>query len=394
MQRRHFMKALSAACLSLVFSLRPADVFAVSSERKAESSSPVPGKAKVLRVFRPDACTWNFIEGDYTESIDYEAVKDILAAGLTELTGESNPTRAWRALIPWRDGDRIVIKPNLGNIHVGYSEVIMTSPQVISAIIESLLAAGFPARAITVFDLTAHESDSMKKVLASLGVQTLFMPSKKTLLEKIMAKLHLGAESLDSTALIRMRKEVTDQDGENVQCFMPRVLTEADHLINVPVLKGHQFLLQSSVLKNHFGVVRFSNRNSYPVVLHGEDIESHLVDINANVHVRGKTRLCVVDGLLGAACFTRGDNDRRPTPWRTAPLNSVPGSLFFSTDPVALESVTGDLIATELIENGFEPFTHQYLHVAEKFGLGVHEHRDQTGGYSRIDYQEVELEIA
>ncbi|ORJ63393.1 DUF362 domain-containing protein [Geothermobacter hydrogeniphilus] len=386
MKRRLFLRSLLTTCLALAMPWRWSARAGLT--RRDEVVKPgARAVSRVLRVHDPAACRWDFGPGDYTTGIDSAAVRRMLAAGLTALTGAADAASAWRALIPQRQGDRIVIKPNLGNIHVGYGEVIMTSPQLLAALVASLLEAGFPAESITVFDLTAPESDVMRQWLGPFGVRTVFMKRSSNLFDKLTARVFPGPAAADRGAPVVMRNPVRDKHGAEVECFMPEILTEADHLINVPVLKGHQYLLQSSALKNHFGTVRFSNRNAYPVVLHGEYLESHIVDLNDNPHIRDKTRLCVVDALLGAACFTLGDNDRRPSPWTSPGLDRVPGSLFFSRDPVALESVIGDLVAAEQRANGFEPLSHRYLHEAAQRGLGVHEHRDGTGGYENIDFR-------
>jgi hypothetical protein len=149
------------------------------------------------------------------------------------------------------------------------------------------------------------------------------------------------------------------------------------------------FILQSNALKNHFGTVRFGNGHQYPVILHGEHLESHIADINANYHVRDKTRVCIADALFGAGCFTRGDNGRTPGPWKTLGTGKTPNSLFFSTDPVALESVVGDFITQEQTAVGFAPFPHDYLHYAAEMGLGVHDHSRKGTEYVGIRYDEI-----
>jgi hypothetical protein len=145
-------------------------------------------------------------------------------------------------------------------------------------------------------------------------------------------------------------------------------------------------------LKNHFGTVRFSNLNDYPVVLHGTDIDWHIADINANTHIRDKSRLIIVDAILGAACFIRGDHGRTPSKWRTLAEGHTPKSLFFSKDPVAVESVLADLIIKEQQTMGYVPHSHLYLHVAAQLGLGIHEHADDdSGSYTNIEFTKVSL---
>lgn len=348
-------------------------------------------RPRVIQVHHADVCSWTYGDGDYIEGIDFKAVKKMMETGVVAFAGTATPAEAWKRIIrPYRRGEKIAIKPNLNNTRIGYREAIMTSPHVVQALLESLLESGFPAEDIIVYDLTAYDDQVATQSLRNLGVATLFPNRKRNILEhkihRVARKLHFGLDAPDMQAPIRMQKNVRDKDGNDVQCFIPKVLSHAQHLINVPVFKAHQFVLQSSALKNHFGTVRFSNLNSFPVVLHGQDIEWHIADINANPHIRDKTRLTIVDAILGAGCFFRGDLGRKPTRWRSLATGDTPASLFFSRDPVAVESVLADIVITEQRANGFEPYSHEYLHLSSALGLGVHDHHDDSGHYRNLDF--------
>jgi uncharacterized protein (DUF362 family) len=362
------------------------------------SSSSPSGKGevfvrpRVVQIHNAAVCDWNYVTGNYVESIDFGTVKKMMSAGLTAFSGADSPAAAWKKIIrPYRRGDKIVIKPNLNNTRIGYSQAIMTSPQVIQALVESLLEAGYPAGDIIIYDLTAYKGQAVTNRLAGLGVETVFLKENRSVLDKVATKLHLGPAAPDTDAPIQMHMPVRDGDGNDVRCYMPKVLTGAQHLINVPVFKAHQFVLQSNALKNHFGTVRFSNNNSHPVALHGAHIDWHIADINTNPHIRNKTRLVIVDALLGAGCFFRGSYGRIPSRWKTWPQGDTPNSLFFSAEPVAIESVIADLISREQMAMGYEPHSHRYLHIAAEAGLGVHEHRDEHGEYHKIGLQYISI---
>jgi len=389
MTRRTLLKYMTLALMAIGLPLRfVGRKKAVASESPESASAPAIDRPRVLRVHNARASNWDYSTGDYTESIDYEVVKGMLAKGLVAFTGAASVSEAWKMIIrPYRPGDRIVIKPNLGNIHIGYTKVIMTSPQLIAAIAGSLIDAGFPVGDITVYDLTAHDDlGIIERWMKPLGVNLVFMEKGKGILQKISRKLNWGKEASDTDAPIRMHRPVVDEDGNPVVCYIPKVVSGAQHLINVPVFKAHQFILQSGALKNHFGTVRFSNGNVYPVVLHGEHIASHIADINADAHIQGKTRLCVADALFGAGCFSRRGYDRRPTPWKILEKGQTPCSLFFSRDPVALESVLGDYIAREQQARGVEPFSDEYLKRAAELGVGVYEKGAAERSSSQINF--------
>lgn len=387
-ERRSFIKALSL--LAVAGFLNPKHLLGYTGDSALESVSKREALPTVLRVFNKKATFWDYTSAPYVDFIDYNELKKMLSAALIEYTGTNGTSEAWRRILPgYITGKKIAIKPNLNNTGIGYSKAIMTSPQLISAVIEGLIEADFSVQDIIVYDLTARINKELAQWLNGFKVKTVFRPKYDGLLEKLYSRLHLAPQDQDTNAPIRMRSTITDDLGDMVTCYIPNVLTHADYLINLPVFKAHQFVLQSGALKNHFGTVRFSNHNAYPVVLHGGAIEKNIVDINSNEHITRKTSIIIADCLYGAPCFTRGAHGRVPTRWRTLSTGPSPSSLFISSDPVALESVLADYIIREQEAAGYSPYSHQYLHDAMELGLGVHEHRGQNGRYEAIDFQEV-----
>ena len=107
-----------------------------------------------------------------------------------------------------------------------------------------------------------------------------------------------------------------------------------------------------------------------------------LVDLYRNPHIGAKAVVTVGDGLYGSS--TQG---LPPTPWRTFG-NRAPNSLFFATDPVAVDSVMCDFLAAEF---GVLPDADNYLPLASQVGLGVYERGNPWGsGYSQINYSRIE----
>lgn len=388
--RRSLIKIFSFIIATYFF--RPQNIFGKEPKISLADKPKVQTLPKVIRIFNKKATAWDYTTHPYINYINNDVVKDMLSKGLATLTETKNIKDAWKTIIsPYKEGEKIVIKPNFNNTGIGYSKAIMTSPQVISAIIESLISSGFPAKDIIVYDLTAKENNEIMPWLRKYPITVVFRREYKRLWDKIAVRLYLGPQDSDTNAMIKMRSAIKDDSGQFVNCYIPRVLTEAQHLINVPVFKAHQFVLQSSALKNHFGTVRFSNFNSYPVVLHGENIEKNIVDIYRNDHIRLKTRITIVDGLFGAGNFSKEGYGRVPIPWKTLSTGSTPNSFFFSFDPIALESVLADYIIQEQEANGYKPYSHQYLHNAMDIGMGIHEHRGANGKYKQIEYKEIIL---
>lgn len=388
MNRRSFLKLLSM--LTLIGIVKPKGLFGEEFPLSMEYAGSSSKNAMVVRVFNNNACTWDYLSAPYIDYIDYAVVKEMLSRGLMELTGKEDVREAWQQIIkPYRAGDKIVIKPNLNNTKIGYAKAIMTSPQVVTAVVETLIESGFRAGDIIVYDLTARENPEIMAWLKRQPIGVVLGHDISGLIDKAMARLYLSPHDADRNARIDTRSDVRSKDGTQVTCYIPKVVTQASHIINVPVFKAHQFVLQSSSLKNHFGTVRFSNFNSYPIVLHGKGIERNIVDINRQTHIRNKTRIIIADGIVGAPLFYREGYGRVPSPWKTLQTGPTPNSIFLSRDPIALESVVADYIIYEQEKRGFTPYSHDYLHDAMAMGLGIHEHRDGDGRYKLIEYREL-----
>lgn len=387
LKRREFVKILSLMTAVWLFCAR--NVQAKRDINITKTNPNIGDYAKVVRIFDGNATDWDYKSPPYIDYVNYNVVKEMLKKGLMDLTSTKDTNNAWKKIIsPYKMGDKIGIKPNFNNTKIGYSQAIMTSPQLLTAIVETLIESGFPAGDITIYDLTAQETGEINTWLNRHPINTVYRKDYDNILDKIVARLHLRQQDSNTNAIIKMRSSIKNDKGKKVNCYIPNVLSNIQHLINVPVLKAHQFVLQSNALKNHFGTVRFGNYNLYPVILHGQDIEKNIVDIYLNNHIRSKTRINIVDGLFGAAYFDRKGYGRGPTQWKTLSTGQTPNSLFFSFDPVAIESVIADYIINEQEKSKLIPYSHKYLHDAMEMGLGIHEHRESGNGYSRINYIE------
>jgi hypothetical protein len=105
-----------------------------------------------------------------------------------------------------------------------------------------------------------------------------------------------------------------------------------------------------------------------------------------NSHIRNKTVLVVGDGIFGAL----GGQDAPPATWSTF-SDKPPKSMFFSTDPVAIDSVMADFLIYEL-GSGIPATATSYLPLAAAKGLGVYEHSSNPhnpSSYTKITLRKV-----
>lgn len=200
---------------------------------------------------------------------------------------------------------------------------------------------------------------------------------------------------------------------------MPTCVTEAEYLINFADLKGHSMNGITLTAKNHFGSFINSSRNAAPVAaglhrfVNADRMGQYtvLVDLMGHYLLGEKTILYMLDGIIvspseGSTTSVNAEN----TKWQSSPFNGgYTASLFFSQDPVAIDSVGADFLGNEptlqrynsVIRNN--PYVENYLHEAGLVSnapshtvyyngngrkinnLGVHEHWNNSNErlYSR-----------
>jgi uncharacterized protein (DUF362 family) len=195
-------------------------------------------------------------------------------------------------------------------------------------------------------------------------------------------------DSNDPNAIVHF----SDPVGNSITERLCDPLVNATYLINMPIMKGHPTAGVTLGFKNHFG------SSIHPSYMHtwvdtayvGINQYNILIDLNSNPHILNKTRLILGDGIYAS----KRRHDSPPERW-TSFNNKAPCSLFFATDPVAIDCVMHDLLKAERGPDQPDA-SNAYLKLAEKAGLGVYECGDpwQTpvgSGYSKIYYQKIEL---
>jgi hypothetical protein len=342
--RRNFLIASSLGALGLFSAYK----FLWNGGNKTARIKPNPPDIpdKLVRIYNSRATNWDYSAERYLDFVDQHIVDAMIDHGVCDLASAGDPKDAWAEIMStYEPGDRIAIKPNFNNVHHGYKELI-TSPQVIGAVIRGLvLHLGVPEKDIYVYDLCKVIPHDLVRARIPHRVNYVGRQAIRSLKDKIRLRLRRGLEATDKSAPIKMTERIVDRNGKEITCYMPRVVTQSHHLINIALLTNHIYLLASGPLKNHFGTVRFSNLESYPVCLHGPVLKSAILDINRNPHIRDKTRLIIVDALFGV--YGRGEFSgiRR---WKTFPCeNGTPNSVFLSRDPFAAEATVSEYVRKE-----------------------------------------------
>jgi len=312
---------------------------------------------RVVRVSSPDATSWNGSASYYYDYVDTGVVKSMFNQGIQRLTDAASPTEAWQEIMgTYVSGQKVVIKVNLNNSKGSDEEdnEIDAIAPVVDEVLDGLTqAVGVPIGDILVYD-TSKE----------IPIPRLVNRSRYSATSVFSSTFNVW----DDSAPVEFR----DDPEPCGYCYydISKDLTDADHLINIPLLKRHDCGV-TGALKNHYGSV--SHRSH----LHANmENNSYIGDVNNNTHIKDKTRLIVTDALFGNWATNCCEPPRL---WQTFD-NDSPNSLFFSLDPVAIDSVMLDYIRDERTARGLAQDPHDFLQVAMDWhGLGVHEHKPYSG---------------
>ena len=353
--------------------------------RKAHFNAP-PNPGKAVHIRNAAATSWTG-ETDYWNYVDQATVDSMVEQGLKALTGEATAVDAWRQLIPeYRAGQKVAIKVNFNNTKYCDSTAI-----VIDAIIEPInaVAKGLVAMGVAPSDICVY--DAVRAV-----------PNR------FVAGADYAFTFYDGWSGVPCQNEAgfTDVPQNRIQFYPPvpismpeeyvtNALMNATYLINMPIMKGAHSLAGVTLgFKNHFGTISTCSalHDYVNVVYKPEKYRTDynpLVDLLGSPLIGGKTVLAMGDGIFAARQFSMP-----PVPWTTFG-NEVPNSLFFATDPVAVDCIMHDLLALEP-ETRVVDGSNNYLRLAAEAGLGVFEEGDPwavpySNGYSSIKYTRIDV---
>lgn len=374
-----------------------------------------PGR--VAWTHDPKAVSWNG-NGYWwkPEHFNEQAVLQMMKNGIASLAGTATAEDGWEALFKahnelhsrqggYRQGQKIAVKANINGAaefdddYSGRSHHSYTNPIVLKTLLTSLVQdGGVKPSDIIVFDVTRIFPDYMQQLCQTGITKGVHFVSR------------INGEP-DMNAPI-----IWTAHDSNVTNYLPTCVTGADYLINLATLKGHDYGI-TLCAKNHFGsfINDYRLRAPQQAQLHGNVSRqkmgnySVLTDLMGNCQLGGKTMLYMFDALICPSGNTVNITAENSI-WQMPPFNgSFTASLFFSQDPVAIDSVGADFLMNEptVVENNSalknNPDVENYLHEAALVAntpsgtvyydgngqiiknLGVHDHwnNPQEKKYSR-----------
>ena len=309
MRHRPLIRNLAASLLSCFLG-------ACVQAEGTNSTFLVAAKSHVVLVRDPSAMN--------SFTADAPKVHAMVVAGMNTLTGEKDEAAAWGHFVNSNDVVGIKINTQAGPLQ-------STRRAVVEAIAHGLRAAGVSAASIYVFDrdpiqmraagyLKTGTTNQKQEVSIIDGTG---WDSMAYFQDNLAGKLIWG-DLLFGKAV--------DQDLSK-RSHLPKLVTETiTKLINVPVLQNHEVCGLAGCLYNlSLGMVD-NTRRFETVGQHGDPMIAEICNMPA---LRGKLVLNVMDGLIAGYAGGLGFKPRYS--WNY-------GALYFSTDPVAIDSLCIDLL--------------------------------------------------
>lgn len=363
-----------------------------------------PGR--VVWVWNPNATEKNLSSYWWKkENNNQQVIDQMVSLGLQQYSGTTNDTAAWNTLftyfnrvhgqgnISYQPGEKIAIKINLNNALNTYGDPYKkenndrdASPYVVKTLLRQLVnVVGVSQEDITVFDAS--------RPMPNWFYNRVYY---ETYPADILVTEFPNVHYVDSTGGATGREKVVPSSVkmyfvDGTERTLPTCVAEAKYIINMPLLKRHP--VNNGVTlsgKNFFGsfIEPVADIHPYFEGSYVMGVPAPQVDLLAYKDLGEKTILYLGDGMFG----TKVDH-KTIAKFLMYPFNNDwTNSLFFSQDPVAIDSVMYDFLLTE----GTNPCegSQNYLHQAavpppnvydpERDGtylstsLGVHEHWNRT----------------
>ena len=321
MDRRSFVQLL--ATTPLISNLpasehQPKYRLVTPHQPNAVSGMPGPYPGQVVKVSAANCVD------ETSNAANADVVREMMARGMCELTGEKKPLAAWqRFFVP---SDIVGIKVNCG----GHPYVV-SDHDIVAETIRNLLAVGLKPSQIYIYERFQSQMDDVNYApRVPAGVQ---LHAAET------ANRRLDNRSYDPLVYVEADFFGEDDTRSNMMRLVSQKLTK---IINIPNMKDHGATGATGCLKN-IAYGSFSNvaRTHYKGVSHTLTYVGTLASLEP---LRSKTVLQIMDGLRGV--------------WHGGPFASTrrfvfyPKQILFGTDPVAIDRLLLDIIDDERKRRG------------------------------------------
>jgi hypothetical protein len=370
------------------------------------AAMPGPFPGRVIEVRHPDA-----VRPDHT--MNARAIDGMIDRGMTELTGADDPQAAWRRFFERDDVIGIKINPvgrkpmpGEGGRVVGAVGSV-SSPEVLLKVVRCLKDVGIKPGNIIVFERYAQEfyDAGYDRVMTERdmdGVRWLASAARyhdrQVNVEgfdedrsNFSPELVKHVAGYDPDVFVQMGFAGPQHDPKDDRSFRTHLSLIVSRIVNkiitLPVLKDHRSAgvtlalknmshgMNNNVARSHIpsferpsvadGVATHvdstapppgdGTASALPVQESGPNQCNTFIPTAASQHrIRQKATLHIMDGLIGVYEGGPGNWNRTWATWRRQ-------SLFFATDPVALDHVGWDIIDAKRAAEGWQPVANMGL---------------------------------
>jgi hypothetical protein len=335
-----------------------------------EYGMPGPYPGQVVEVRHREAVS------DYYK-INRNAVKHMMARGMCSLTGADHAQEAWRSL--FQPGDVVGIKVNpVGRSRTAWEtgsrqpEIgSISSFPVVIEVVRGLKSAGIPARDILLFERYADEFrtagyEELLRQPDMQGVRWYASAAAYTDTQLAIDGYDRSGDrdshviGYDPDVFVSMgfaAREHSSNDDRRFRTHVSGIVTRlVNKFITIPCLKDHRSAgvtlalknmshgMNNNVARSHLsGIYQMNGAGSGP-----NQCNTFIPTAVAQEPIRRKATLHILDGLIGV--YEGGPGSWNRT-WAVWPRKS----LFFATDPVAMDMVGWEIIDAKRAEEGFIP---------------------------------------
>ncbi len=334
MKRRKFIKTTATGAAAVV--LAPEMVFNTNNALATTAKSRVVVASNQRLV-------------NDSHQIEEAIVRKTLDEVLIALTNKPSIQDAWMHIFPnLQSSDIIGLKVNCIN------RKLSTHPEVAHAIANSLIESlKINPNNILIWDRSDKELKKSGYTFnkGQEGIRCFGTVPEFSRLEWVFNITPEGSVGYDNSRTIDL--------GNETPVHLSRILSEiCTYLINVPVLKDHNYAGVTLAMKNHYGSI------DKPQTCHGGSGDPYIGNLNNVSHIKDKTKLIVCDAL-----FSIFDGGPFGAPqW-------VSHSLLAATDPVAHDHTGMEILDKKRIENKIDPIAGEvtFFKTAVKLGLGTND---------------------
>ncbi len=311
------------------------------------------------------------------QQIDRQIVRQMMDNGMRSLTGADHPDEAWKRF--FEPGDVIGIKLNpVGRRNDRYDLAeSISNREVVLETVRNLRQIGVPAKNIILFEryanefvaagyadlLTEREMDGVRWFASAAGYT-----NEQLAIDGVEDPTAHSPELLrhvvgyDPDCFVNMGfadKEHDSRDDRRTRSHLSVIVSRMiNKMITLPVLKDHRSAgitlslknmshgMNNNVARSHIGPTAHGFSDSPGSGVSGPNMCGTFIPAAVNQPLlKQKATLHILDGLIGVYEGGPGNWNKTWGTWRA-------NSLFFATDPVALDHIGWDIVDSKRRREG------------------------------------------